>query len=366
MSTTEMTSSESFLSTQKNELFWKPEWKKIIDVGLALNLYGSPFIVAFGLFGNVCTFLLMSRPAFSRSSTSIYFRTLAVADIVILVNHIMFVWVDFTFELKHHYWNKSDIICKFRYIMFEWSHHVSAWILVSVTFERFLVTAIPLKSKTYCTRRNAKIVCTVITVGFAVFWTVTLYTAADATLGTCNIEATYGWIEKYGRWIFVIVYTYTTTPTLFILNSFLVYKLIQAGRIRSKMVAQDSGSYDQYRRMTLMAVTVSVTYFVLTLPTTTVNLLGKFLPATARSSYAAWILFAHNASLVMRVSNHSANFLLYLLSNRRIRAEFILMMRGKTSSPKASSKTMMTSRNIKMSSASNMSTTSTVSNTLNP
>ena len=357
MSTTEVTSSESFLSTEKdNSLFWKPEWQTIIDVGVAINLYGTPLVIAFGLFGNVCTFLLMSRPAFSRSSSSIYFRTLAVADIAILINHIVFTWFDDNFELKHHFWNRSDIICRFRYVMFGWSHNVSALILISVTFERFLVTAIPLKSKTYCTRRNAKIVCMVITLGVAVFWAVALYTA-DPKWGDCNIKAVFGWMGKYGRWTFTVVYTYITTPILFILNSFLVYKLIQAGRVRSKMVAQDSGSYDQYRRMTVMAVTVSVTYFVLTLPTTTISSLGNFIPVSARSSYAAWILFGHNVSLVLRASNHAVNFLLYLLSNRRIRAEFILMVRGLTNRPEESSSTTMTNGDMKI---------STISHSLNP
>ena len=349
MSTTELASSESFLSTEKDELFWKPEWKKIIDLGVALNLYGTPFVVAFGFFGNICTFLLMSRPAFCRSSTSIYFRTLAVVDIAILLNHIMFTWYDDNFELRYHYWNKSDIVCKFRYVMFGWSHDVSALILVSVTFERFLVTAIPLKSKTYCTRRNAKIVCIALTGGFAVFWILVLYIAADPSWGACNIESTHQWMGKYGRWFFIVIYTYITTPTLFILNSFLVYKLIQAGRARSKMVAQDSGSYDQYRRMTLMAVTVSVTYFALTLPTSTLNILGNFLPVTTRSSYAAWILFGHNISLMIRASNHAVNFLLYLLSNRRIRAEFILMIRGRAHRPEESSGTTVSSVDMKMS-----------------
>ena len=57
-----------------------PDCKYLMDLGRSLNLYGTPFNTALRFFGNICTFLIMSRPGFNKSSTFIYFRLLAIVD----------------------------------------------------------------------------------------------------------------------------------------------------------------------------------------------------------------------------------------------------------------------------------------------
>ena len=96
-----------------------------------------------------------------------------------------------------------------------------------------------------------------------------------------------------------------------------------------KMTSQDAASYAQYQRLTMMVVTVSVAYFVLTLLTTTVNTIASWLDLSVLTPFTAWIGFFYNVCLMIRTCNHAINFVLYLLINNRIRAEFISMMRCK-------------------------------------
>ena len=329
LSLTTQTSTLTSLTTQSEQQI-NLHFQYIIDLGRSINFYGTPFITAFGFFGNICTFLIMSRRGFNKSSTSIYFRWLAVVDFDILLFNQIFTSAERNLDIRYHFWLRNDILCKLNYANFGWSMTTSAMLLVAVTFERFLITALPLKSKIYCTRRNAKITCASIAGGLGVIWLISLF-HLDPKWGTCQEVKNRVFLFTYARWMITVVYTYIATPTIFILNSFLVYKLILARRTRKKMTAsamtsQDVASYAQYQRLTMMAVTVSVAYFVLTLPTTTINTIGNWVDMSVMTSFKAWISVAHDVCLMIRTFNHAINFVLYLLINNRIRAEFISMM----------------------------------------
>ena len=305
-------------------------WAYILHLGWSISVYGTPCIIVFGIFGNVSAFLIMSRPALNKGSTSIYFRTLAIVDVLVLVNHIVFNWVNENFSEPYHFWKRSDILCKARYAIFGWTISSSGMILTAVTFERFLVTVFPLKSKKYCTRRNAKIVCAAINIILGFIWCGALF-SMNTHLGVCDVQEVLAFMQKYGGWLFASIYTYITTPTLFVLNAFLVYKLIEARRTRLRMTkisetSPDLSNQAQYNRLTVMAVTVSIAYCLLTVPTTTMNIIGKFADKSVMTSYVVWVKFGHDISLMLRSSNHSINFLLYLMTSQRIRAEFIAMV----------------------------------------
>ena len=298
-----------------------------MDLGGSLSLYGTPFITALGFFGNICTFLIMSRTGFNKSSTSIYFRWLAIVDFDVLLINQIYIWVDDNLGPYYHFWQRNDILCKLNYVNFGWSLTSSASLLVAVTFERFLITAMPLKSKIYCTRRNAKIACAAITGLLGAVWFISIF-QLDPKWGPCQLRNN-KFMAVYGKWMFSMLYTFIATPSIFILNSFLVYKLIQARRARKLMTgvtSQDAASYAQYQRLTMMAVTVSVTYLVLTLPTTAINITANWVDKSVITSFTAWMSFCHSVGLMIRNFNHAINFVLYLLINNRIRAEFISMM----------------------------------------
>ena len=155
MSTTELdTYSELILGTQSEQVM-NLHLTYIVDLGKSLNFYGTPFITALGLFGNICTFLIMSRPGFNKSSTSIHFRWLAIVDFDLLMVNQLFIWIDDKFDARYHFWLTNDILCKLNYANVGWSMTTSATLLVAV--ERFLITAIHLKSKIYCTVRHCRL-----------------------------------------------------------------------------------------------------------------------------------------------------------------------------------------------------------------
>ena len=306
-----------------------PEWVRILKLGKNLNYYGVPIIVVFGLFGNITTFIIMSRQGFNKSSASIYFRTLAVLDCLVIVNHMTYLWAGVHYDATGKWWMLGYVSCKITWMTFAWPMGASGMVLVALTFERFLVTAIPLKTKRYCTKRNAKIVCATINIVIILIWAVPMF-IVHKDIHCADIEIPgLQFMGVYGKWIYITTYTYIPTPVIFILNFFLIYKLVQARRARLMMTESTLTARDpnkQYQRLAVMTVTVSLTYLILTVPTTTMNVLANFMDTSQMSTYVAWMIFGDDMLQMVRLLNHSINFVLYLLSNTRIRSEFVSMI----------------------------------------
>ena len=145
-------------------------------------------------------------------------------------------------------------------------------VLVALTLERLLVIAIPLKTKQYCTRRNAKIVCATINIVFILIWAVPMFINHKDRDCKAVQRADVQYMKVYGKWIYITLYTYIPTPIIFILNFSLINKLVQARRERLTMTeAISHDTNKQYQRLAVMTVTVSLTYLILTVPSTTMN-----------------------------------------------------------------------------------------------
>ena len=306
-----------------------PEWQEIINMGKKLNYYGVPIIVVFGLFGNITTFIIMSRQGFNQKSASIYFRTLAVLDCLVIVNHMTYLWAGVHYDATGKWWMLGYVSCKITFMTFAWPIGASGMVLVALTFERFLVTAIPLKTKRYCTKRNAKIVCATINIVIILIWAVPMF-IVHKDIHCADIEIPgLQFMGVYGKWIYITIYTYIPTPVIFILNFFLIYKLVQARRTRLMMTESTLTAHDpnkQYQRLAVMTITVSLAYLIFTVPTTTMNALANFMDISQMSTYVAWMIVGDDISQMIRLLNHSTNFVLYLLSNTRIRSEFMSMI----------------------------------------
>ena len=325
MSTTEDIPLDSTIVTAAEYI--DPDWARILHLGRSINYYGTPFICVVGMLGNIATFLIMSRPSFNKSSSSIYFRALAVADFLVLFIHLIALWVEDHFDESWHWCRTGYVWCKVCFITFGWPSGASAMTLVALTFERFLVTAMPLKTKQYCTRRNAKIVCATINITLILAWFIPIMIVHKLNSCLESMHAERHYAMFYASWIYSFFYTYLPSPIILILNSFLVYKLIMARRSRLKMsMSQESASLDQYQRLTIMAVVVSLAFFLLTLPPVSLSAVANWADPTKISTLSVLLLFGQEISLLLRASNHALNFPLYLMSNQRIRTEFMSMM----------------------------------------
>ena len=124
------------------------------DVPLLMRLaadvgtYMSPLLLVVGLLGNVTSLVILSRLSRKVLSTCLYLAVLCVADLLVLYTRCGNNWLkmvtgyDVTNSLMIHY----DIVCKSLPFAFNFTFHLSRWLVVATAIEGVIATGFPQRS----------------------------------------------------------------------------------------------------------------------------------------------------------------------------------------------------------------------------
>jgi hypothetical protein len=103
----------------------------------------STVIISMGLLGNVVSFLIFSRKAFSKSSINIYCRALAIFDSFMFVNVIFYIAIWYMKKMEGYF----KIACKINYFFSVGVSPVSGWILVIFSIDQLINVSASATSK---------------------------------------------------------------------------------------------------------------------------------------------------------------------------------------------------------------------------
>jgi len=142
-----------------------------------LLLYGLPVILAAGTLGNVASALVLSRPRMRDKSVYFYLLLLSAADTLVLYSSGAKTWV--RLAVGTEWLHASDLACRSLIFTFLASLHLSAWLVVLTTADRFVAVWFPLKAAAFCSQSRARLALLILLVATVVFdghvfWTFTL------------------------------------------------------------------------------------------------------------------------------------------------------------------------------------------------
>ena len=191
--TTATTSDEkgSNLHLNTSAFIDEPEVKVDRDRALAMTLLRTiiPVIVLMGTVGNTLSFCVLLRRRMRSTPMYFYLTLLAVADTFVLYVSAFKVWIRAVtqFEVLH----VSNVGCKLLMFILLCSFYMSAWLVVLVTLDRFLVIWFPFRGYMLMRIRQARLTAAVLAVVIAVynahvFWTMGLHQFGSAP--TCDAD----------------------------------------------------------------------------------------------------------------------------------------------------------------------------------
>ena len=161
------------------------------DRALAMTLLRTviPVIVLMGTVGNTLSFCVLVRRGMRSTPMYFYLTLLAVADTFVLYVSAFKVWIRAVtqFEVLH----LSNVGCKLFMFILLCSFYLSAWLVVLVTLDRFLVICFPFRGYLLLRIRRARLTAAVLAVVVAVynghvFWTISLHQYGSAL--TCDAD----------------------------------------------------------------------------------------------------------------------------------------------------------------------------------
>lgn len=148
-----------------------------LSVDKLLMIYVLPVIVLAGTIGNLASAIVLFRSRMRVVSVYMYLFLLALADTGVLYASAFKTW--FRLVAGVEWLHVSDVACRTLTFLFLASLHLSAWLVVMTTADRFVAVWFPLKTATFCSHERARLAASLLLLATVLFdghlfWTVKL------------------------------------------------------------------------------------------------------------------------------------------------------------------------------------------------
>ena len=275
--------------------------------------------------------IAIHRRTVNTSPMSIFFMTLAVADLLLLYSNCVHGWVTntFHFSLKLH----NNTTCKIVIFMVYVSGVLSAWTLVVMTVQRAVCVLWPHRANVLCTAGKSKI----IVVSMALFITAIhahiLYGFSITNITgrrKCYAITEYRYFfSGIWSWVDMLIFSFLPWLCLAISNSLLVWKLKASVREAEVSLGSDQAEKinDRKKKATSITVTlaaVSTSFLILTFPMSFTQIINfvKWMNGTLyRGTRTAALHYTQQISYPLWYANSCINFYLYCLTGAKFRRE---------------------------------------------
>ncbi|CAF1276466.1 unnamed protein product [Rotaria magnacalcarata] len=299
---------------------------------------------------NLCAFYILRCTRMNRSSSiAFYMQTLALCDAAFFALRVLFGELSSLSANKHIL---TTGLCKFLFLMVNAVNYTTVWLIAAMNANKFLAVCLPLRVSDLLSRKKAyAVVIAVISCSMLV--------ASVHASRTVLKNNSYCWLKtsQDEKLVFILdafVWCFVPFIVISILNAAIFLALFRARREASHLhettagITQTSKNQlvstvnnrtrvqSQNLQITIMLITISISFFVLTLPNAIYYLL-IFLRVFIESwkavkcdanVYRNLDTYVKTSAVMYLISNitsdlmHVVNFFLYFISGVRFRAEF--------------------------------------------
>ncbi|CAF1217476.1 unnamed protein product, partial [Didymodactylos carnosus] len=278
-------------------------------------------IIALGGFlGNLLALVVINRKPLKNTSSSVFITYLALFDISVLIVHV------FSISISHFKLHNLIVHCFITYAT-DLTTFCSIWILIIITLERCIAVHWPFLSKRFCTIRFARLSIYILIVMSFIFFTTTFLLVYEPNFihSKCTIRKN---LQKIIR-IYKPVIFYYIPDLLLLSNLFIVYGLCVKHRRHTRTLKlhnesliriNDVNINRKQRQLTVMLITVSLSFYLFTTPAI-INFITQLHPPKHRNVRKLKKLFLQaQVTVLLLQMNNATNFIFYCLAGQRFRA----------------------------------------------
>ena len=297
-----------------------------------------PLIILLGSAGNVFSFCILRRKPMLKFSTYFYLMILALADTCVLYFGLVPLWL--TEGVGYDVLAQSVWVCR-SFTAFGYAvSNFSVWLILAVTFERYIAVCRPMQKDQFCCQKVARkttaslfIVMLLVHLHFFFTLDVRLWRHNGSPVLQCGSARGYEvLVDTVWPWIDALLYSFLPFVIITVLNARIIVQVLKSKQLRlgsgsdscrSRRPAQEGST-----RLTVMLLTISFAFLLTTLPQTIVQITARFLDATARDDLQLYARFqlAKTVALMLMYLNHSMNFVLYCATGQKFRKQLLWVL----------------------------------------
>ncbi|KAL3836668.1 hypothetical protein ACJMK2_022090 [Sinanodonta woodiana] len=293
-------------------------------VAFFIQQKGLYLLTPLGLFGSIASLVTLSRMKLFFTS-AMYMAALAIVDGISLVIKLTFV------EIKRSQISIGGTACALFYYNGTWTQQYSNWILVAMTFERFIAIRFPLKVSKFCTKRNTFAVLLIILFTIMILNCHFLWTFHEVPHPLFKYECMprpeyETFLAKKWYWIDGVSYAMLPCLLLLICNGCIIHKIrASTGKqldLTNNMHINAGDKNKQQKQVTIMLLSLSIVFTILTLPNCIFFIVKDEIQINSNYKVARFYLI-YNVIYFLSDINQSINFYLYCVAGRKFRQKFI-------------------------------------------
>ncbi|XP_059139452.1 growth hormone secretagogue receptor type 1-like [Physella acuta] len=289
--------------------------------------YGMYLAFVVGIPGNILTLPILFRMK-PFNSSNLWLVVVCINDIFSMVYRAI-INILFNYNLIA----LNDSFCRFIYIASDVTEYSGYFCLVGITVERLIAVWFPLKMSLWCTKKKAAIGI------FVIFAFITgqaqQYNETVRFNGLCLVRLKYRPIVERLYYLTLINTVFAMLPitALVVLNILIRVKLTSARKFQKQMSDQQNKEKDkQQQQINRMLMAASIWLIICVSPDTVYRYVDYALvwtgiePGTMPHNIVRIKYFLDVTCGVLKVYNHAANFILYVVAARKFRTELIKMV----------------------------------------
>uniref|UniRef100_A0AC35UCS7 G_PROTEIN_RECEP_F1_2 domain-containing protein n=1 Tax=Rhabditophanes sp. KR3021 TaxID=114890 RepID=A0AC35UCS7_9BILA len=301
-------------------------------------------ITAFGVFGNVMTVLILSRPTMLSASNT-FLTMLAIFDTSLLITAFSIYGMEYIIE----YFEILDLYIawltylRFAFVLSHISQTGSVFTTLTVTIERFCAVCYPKTHRKYFSSKTS-IIFIIGVVTFSVLFNVTKFFEVQIEK---NVECSNGddiltwqtyhlmpsvlarnpfYSKFYSLWLTNCVMVFVPFLTLSILNSMMAYKIRKQlmEKINEHKAMVESELREKSREANIVLVIIVFIFLICNLWGFVLTAAEQFMEENyLKREHVVFYTFSREAVNLLAIINSSVNFVIYLIFGREFRKEFL-------------------------------------------
>ncbi|XP_064597952.1 probable G-protein coupled receptor 139 [Liolophura sinensis] len=303
-------------------------------VALAMNKYYLWVLCCLGLVFNTAAILTISKLK-PFTTSSLYVILLAIFDTLTLFVKLAYL------QLTYHDVRLGDAGCKILCFIGSFLDQFSVWILVLLTIERFVAVWLPLKVSSWFTMFRARLAVAITALALIFINSHMLLLLHQVELEEpygveCDFYPSHAYFGKsIWYWTESCLTAIFPCIILIVLNSLIVYRMRRSMEKQKKMLSgtESPRMVSHKTHLTVMLVTVSVSFVVLMLPLAMFNTFRSKWKVHSDRERAQYIL-TRELTHFLADCNHGLNFLFYFLSSKRFRHIFYRIVQCRCQEPR--------------------------------
>lgn len=294
-------------------------------LGFWLNGVAVTVIGLMGIFGNLASIHVLSRKQM-RSSVNFILMALATSDLLLIVTSILIFALTtvypYTGYLIDYYFKAFPIITLAAFPLASICQTVSVYMTFLISFERYIAVCRPLRAKSFCTRRRAKLLIFMFVLFSVVynlprFFETSLNKGHDEDYGdfyfirASSIRRNPLYIQIYINLSYFILMNLIPLAGIIFFN-FMIYRQVRiVNRMRVKLTRKER----QDIKLTTMLFCVVIVFLSCNILAVVNNILESF--------FGIWHDRVTKLSNFLVTFNSSVNFIIYVVLVKKFRLIFI-------------------------------------------